>query len=489
MSKNLHNEFERLAHQDPATGMQFDEAAVLENLAGRLPQGTMAQVFPNEGQDSAPSTENSADVVPIRRRGLAWTQIAASAAVTALAVGGATVVLNDDDAGQSVASIDSSNFGHPGAERLEGPSATGMANLPMTANPESSVSNTSMFFGSGRSIFSANGLSDQQATSNVFGFDSTAAVTKESFESLKDVFGVTAKTSNSWGSFYAGGQDGVGPSLSLQGGADGAFSYSLNSPVPDSKSISEEEAVSKAQAIMAELGLEADDFTYQASESEYYQWVGSQDDPGDGATIEPFIEEPEDSGSPETAMGSAEVSPEAPDSSVSSRSLSVDGETTASRIVSATLTQFGPEVWSVQWQFEYVGETLVSANGMLADVVDLGEYEVISPAQGLDRLNSSAFGALNVYYPEGGSGIMPAVPDNAQTYSEDSEPTGVAAPQAGSAVPWQVSKVDLKEPRLAYASLYSGEYLQVVPVWRYTSTEGIDYEVLALTDAELALQN
>ncbi|EYR61821.1 hypothetical protein N866_15810, partial [Actinotalea ferrariae CF5-4] len=88
------------------------------------------------------------------------------------------------------------------------------------------------------------------------------------------------------------------------------------------------------------------------------------------------------------------------------------------------------------WGASFTGAGLQSLHGALADLVDLGEYAVVSAEEAVERLGDPRFGAGGgpVAFREGAAGMDVAVP----------APSGLPTPPAaGSAVPWPVAEVTI----------------------------------------------
>lgn len=85
-----------------------------------------------------------------------------------------------------------------------------------------------------------------------------------------------------------------------------------------------------------------------------------------------------------------------------------------------------------------------SLNGSLAPLVDLGEYEVVSPAEAVLRLSDPRFGSSGGgYYPmDGGDVVMMDTP-------RAPEVPGPVTP--GARIGWPVAQVAITDARLGLA--------------------------------------
>lgn len=162
-------------------------------------------------------------------------------------------------------------------------------------------------------------------------------------------------------------------------------------------------------------------------------------------------------------------------------------------------TGLSPLGWTVQ-----VGaDGVTSISGRTGDLVELGTYDLVSPAQAALRLNDTRFdrwAQVAVPAAEGPVGAAPAVTTGPGAPADGPSPAvvepGTAVPGApalgapapvaspGAAVPWPVTTVRLVQARLTLA-LTSGEHQVLVPAYELTDDTGATYVVPALTDAAL----
>jgi len=129
-----------------------------------------------------------------------------------------------------------------------------------------------------------------------------------------------------------------------------------------------------------------------------------------------------------------------------------------------------------------VSSVSVSADGMLygygqtGEIVSLGEYPIVSAAEGASRLNDPAYSPTLVSWPE----------TNIE-YPEYTPPTAPpAVPDAGSAVPWSIAEREIVSARLGLALIYgsSGEQY-LVPAYEFTAADETVWSVIALAEDEL----
>lgn len=131
---------------------------------------------------------------------------------------------------------------------------------------------------------------------------------------------------------------------------------------------------------------------------------------------------------------------------------------------------------------ELVTEVVVSAQGMLygygpiGDVVSLGEYPIVSPAEGAARLNDPAYSPTLVSWPEREGEVPPYTPQTAPP----------EVPAAGSHLPWAIAEHEIVSARLGLA-LLSGEGGQrfLAPAYEFTASDETVWSVVALAEDAL----
>lgn len=130
---------------------------------------------------------------------------------------------------------------------------------------------------------------------------------------------------------------------------------------------------------------------------------------------------------------------------------------------------------------EIVARVTVSAQGIMyasgptGEIVSLGAYTVVSPAEAGDRLSDPAFSARMVSSPDDQS--VPLTPLAAPP----------EAPEPGSAVPWRVHDREVVSVRLGLALLPDDVNLHryLVPTYEFTASDGSVWSVIALAEDEL----
>lgn len=546
MTHTPRNEFERLSDQDPALGQDqqpaFNQDSLIANLKARLPEATLGEDFPkaseqetqqklNEGtpyvsprldQDriggqiskeaasDAPHPNEQASKIqssknPARERPfqeeqstsgvvaltrkpkrIAWGQIAASVAITALVAGSAATAVANSRTGnptntEVVAGSESTQVGDsaemsPYEPTDEGQGATGTESY---ANPalgggagggdettsrasgsatdsaaeSTAVGDASKFRDTYRNHFSASGFSTQSETAHAYGFDESEVVNKATFKKLMKAFDVDAKLVSEWGTFSASKADKY--SLYMSGDGTGSFYYSVyEQPVKQAKN-NKDAALEDAKAKMTALGMNLDEFEITAETTEYWTWI-------DDTVARAYNE----------------------DKAAADRILAGEKKLKIVR-VSATRNNLTAEDWAGRWSFDYMGKKLLSADGSLAKSVDLGEYKVVSAAEGVERLNDERFGVSNLIYPEGWEDQYAMEEPAVSNPNEKSGPTARPVPQVGRSFEWAVSNVKLTSADLTHAVFGEDDGLFILPVWEFKASNGAKYQVIAVEDTSL----
>lgn len=126
---------------------------------------------------------------------------------------------------------------------------------------------------------------------------------------------------------------------------------------------------------------------------------------------------------------------------------------------------------------------MVSANGLLyaygstGDIISLGDYDIVSPAEAAARLNDPVFAPTyaTVYAP---------VEDSSYVYEPRTAPP--APPAAGTRVPWGISEFEIVSARLGLTHLVGADDVRfLAPAYEFTDSEGNVWSVLALAESTL----
>lgn len=307
-----------------------------------------------------------------------------------------------------------------------------------------------MPYGYGRNSFSASGLSTEGGSATAYAYDARAASNPETVAALAGSLGVEGTPVLENGSWAVGPQDGSGPALYV--GLDGTLGFSYSNPginpwncgpvtiepaVPDDGGISEAPvceppvadlpseaaAIDALRSLVAAAGRDAEAFEYTSE-----TWEGAV-----------------------TRMAQAWPV--------------VDGQ----RIDQA-------------WSLELSKAGIVSASGALADLVTIGDYDVVSEQEAFERLSDPRFGAQMTAMPfsaaEGPTDLM------TEEWVPPTEPP--ATPTAGSSVSWPVNDVEIVSARLGLSSQWQPDgSVLVVPAYEFTDTDGGTWSVIAVAESKL----
>lgn len=523
--------FKRLRAADPAAGAAPDAerlAAALRTATGVDVAGALAEVAADAQaagasggagaaqSASTPSSAASSSAAPTsgapagparaaarRRWGpggtpARWLQVAAVVAGLAV-VGGGGYALGDRGAGGSTTGtvgtpLPAIGLGGPprtgsGAAAPEVGSASGGASSSSQA-----VGGTAVWWGS-RTVFSSSGLDTTGGTGTARAFDAASVVSADTARRAAKVLGVPGEPRAQWGTWTVGAQDGSGPTLTLSGDGTGTLSFSDPAwdpwrcvgdrttaappvctqgaaPAPQGDA-----AVSKVRALLHSLGVDLTGATVQ---------VQADPKPVQDAA-----------GAPLPVPGRETV--------------------TFSQVVDGQLT-------GVSWSATLAGAGVQSLWGPLAPLVELGRYDVVSPAAAVDRLNDPRFGSFGSgavpmttgatpggVEPAVGSAAVPgatsavgsapaatatsgpasvpgATAAPAPAPSSTVPPVAPATPSPGSAIVWPVRHVTITSARLGLAvtTLPSGAAV-LVPTYQLTDADGGTWSVIAVVDAQLDL--
>ncbi|MFC7766372.1 hypothetical protein [Leucobacter soli] len=122
------------------------------------------------------------------------------------------------------------------------------------------------------------------------------------------------------------------------------------------------------------------------------------------------------------------------------------------------------------------------AYGSPGELVSLGSYRIVSPAEAAERLNFSAFSPELTY-------VEPVDPEMLPGAEEVEEPTAPApVPKRGSAVPWSLAEHEIVSARLGMTAVHGPDrVVYAVPAYEFTDSDGSRWSVIALEETSLDL--
>ncbi|GAA2017525.1 hypothetical protein JL107_14125 [Nakamurella flavida] len=454
--------FDRLRAADPVGPAAPDLAALRRRVDRRIAAGPTLEPGPVPTplpRDTAPG------VTPLRAPARRWQRLAAVAAAVAV-VGGGAFVVGQQTAGRdtpvaaagSNAAVPESASALPSAATGGQQSASAAPGLPSEAGAMSAgAGQDSRLIGyGGRLHFVDGGLPAEGSTGSAWVYDAAGTGAAATAERIAGALGVPGSAVDEYGAFTVGPNDGTAPSVSVAQDGTASFSYTdptvggdcsvavepLPAPAAEAPAgstpsvgtpptgtcpapITGQDAVDRSTALLTTIGLDPAAFT-----------LTSPDDQVSGG------------------YRSVTASPQ------------LDGVSLG-----------------YAWSFSFVGDRLAYFSGPLAPLASLGDYDLISPAQAVARMNDTRFGAA-------GGGAMPLVATDTvrSPASDGAATTPVTPPTPGAPLPWSTTEITLTAATPALTTEYRADgTVLVLPAWAMTDSTGASWTVLAVVDAQLDL--
>ncbi|GHS85437.1 hypothetical protein AGMMS50218_02900 [Actinomycetota bacterium] len=357
----------------------------------------------------------------------------------------------------------------------------------------------SSWYGGGRTVFTASGLSDEGGTATAWAFDPAGVYSAQTATRLATALGVTGEPVQQWGAWTVGPQDGSGPTVSVQ--SDGQATFSYYDPTRDPWSCSAS-AADSPDSSGAEGGSAPAEPAPDPAATAVEPAPAPTQEPGVGvATVSPEMLDPRlgvvvpDCSQRQTPAPTGDAATGAARDTMSALGVDPSGyrfevvtDTGSAAVVSVTASQvLDDQLTGVAWNFSLVADGVQSVYGALAPLVELGSYAVVSPAQAVARLTDPRFGA-------GFGGVMPyavaegAVADTGAMVAPapSDDPTVPTAPAAGSDFRWPVSEVTITSARLGVAlSTQADGAAVLIPSYELTGADGSTWSVIAVADDAL----
>ncbi len=452
----------RVAAADPAAHAVLDTERLHATLAA-----TTGVQLPTDELAAARS----------RRRRTRWLQAAAAVAAVAV-VGTGGYAIGADGNGSSVAppiSLGSSE----GARDTGAPAAEVAGGAGMMS---SDAARTMIGFG-GRQVFHAKGLSDDGGSQAAWGFDAASVYSEATLQRAADVFGVTGDVTREYG-LSIGTLDGSGPNVSLS--PDGQASLSFYDPTRDPWSCETLSAPDEPNQSKDD-GLK-DDEAGSASGDGVDIVLGDETSPAADCAGDPP--------SKSSAIATAKDTLTELGLDTDAFTFDTSSDSQASTNVTATLVVDGQSA-NVTWTFLVMVDGLQSAYGPLAPLVALGDYDVVSPADAVERLNDPRFSSFS-------SGVWPMAAnargalEGVDALESDSSDTAVAPEKpgvpptlhAGDPIAWPVQDVTITGARLGIALQYlDNGAAALIPAYELTDSTGGSWSVIAVVEDQLDLSS
>ena len=421
----------RLRAADPAAAAETDLTALRAAVQERW--------------DAAPADELA------RRRWTGWPVRAAAAAAAALVIGGGGFALGNAGAGEPAAAVIT----------LGGPAEASDALGPEPLSRVAGESDMSIWPGYwSRTVFTASGLSGAGGVASAWGFDPSAVFNEATVAAAAAALGVSGTPQLVDGMWTVGPNDGSAAIVQLYPDGTAGLNYydptkdvwrcavtAVEEPAPDGEGSSGAEGSEVLPApdpcTEQDLGPAAQGDAAISVLRDAMSALGV--DPGEFEFVT------EDSGDPTWSW------------------------VTAYQVVQGQRS-------GVAWSASLTGAGLQSLYGSAAPLVELGEYQVISPAEAVARLADPRFGVGS-----GGFIAMERVGavDDAMV-SSGSVPSLPGTVAAGAQIQWPVERVTIVEARLGLAlhTQVDGAAL-LVPTYELTSDDGGVWAVIAVVDSHL----
>ncbi len=454
--------FDRLRATDPAAGVEPDTEALGAAVAART--GHLAEGHGAPGPVAGGPATDAADELAARRRrlpwGVRWTQVAAGVAALAV-VGAGGFALG---AGQGGADQSATGSSLPAPVQLGGATPEVASGAASSADGLAMAESRKIAGFGGRAVYTGAGLSTEGGVARAWGFDAASTYSAETARRVAEALGVSGDPVLEWGSWNVGPHDGSGPTVQVQ--PDGLTSVSYYDPTI--------QAGQCMDVATSPSGPTAD--TGPADAMEIVPAPGSgaceTSDPAPGAdqAVERTRELLRGLGLDDADYEITLAESWTPELA----------SVTAERVLDGQRTGIA---WNVTLA---AGGEVQSLHGALAPVVDLGELEVVSPADAVARLADPRFGSW-------GGGVMPllraaqpmAVPEMGIMPVEP-EWTVPPTPRAGDPLPWAVTEVTLTSARLGLGmtTLDDGSTV-LLPSYELSDDTGSTWSVVAVADAHL----
>ncbi|MBO0611016.1 hypothetical protein [Myceligenerans salitolerans] len=488
--------FDRLRAADPAHDASEPVAGVLRAKVDAL-IGADAPAAARSGGGPSSAGAGADELAPRRsRRRQPWLVAAAVAGFVAVGGGGYAAGSNGllATGGSGTEALDAASVPEaaPPITLDQGPDAAGEGLAEGSAGPGSTEEvapdvqgeigrepavGTFLYPAPSHTVFHAGaGLSDDGGELAAYTLDARAAYTEETAERAARALGLRGDVRREGDAWVAGATD--GSSASLRIAADGTTSLWFHDTWPDSW------RCDVVPPTLPEDPTSDDgDATGQGTSGAAAPDGGIA--PGDGVDGKDGLAPPcreDDAGAPSSGeareqlrrvMEALDVDVEAFDLAVDARGMgtavtafhTIDGRRTGLQW-SATVSGTGPDA------------RIVSLNGFLAPVTELGTYPVVSEREAVERLGDTRFGAS----PGGVRTLDPAASQGA----EGTAPDGAPAPlEPGAPIAWPVRDVTITNADLGVAQhVLTDGAVVLIPAYELTGAGGT-WSVIAVVEDRL----
>lgn len=430
---------DRLRAADPAANAEPDMAALRRAVDERRAAGSDV---PDE-------------LTRRRARWTSWPARAAGIAAAALLVGGGggyvigasgDAVTYEAGSAADVISLGGGDAGAGGAEMGRDDGATAMS-ADMAVWP-------GMW---GRTVFTGSGLSDAAGSGRAWALDPEQSFNEETVRRAAEALGVEGEPRFDDGMWSVGSANWTGPSVQLF--PDGSAGLSYHDPTKDvwwcPPPVDDPELLREMQED-PQAGMELS-----------VEEPCSEQDLGAAPTGEAAVREVVD------VLAALGLDPADFEVVAEEYGDAAWSYVTAYRVVDGQRTE-------VTWNATFSGAGLQSLYGATAPLIDLGEYDVVSPAAAVARLSDPRFGAS-------WSGPIAMEGGDVALYDDAHEEASLpAALSPGSRIGWPIDEVTIVDARLGVALHTNPDGAALlVPTYELVSDTGGVWTVIAVSDAAL----
>lgn len=443
----------RLRAADPGAGVGPDTVA----LRSAVDERRAAPDVPADVPDELAARRS--------RRWTGWPAKIAGVAAAALVVGGG--------GGYAIGAAGDSPAPAAAAISLQAPGGALNGTAP-TAARDSAAPESSLMAGDasrsywpgmyGRTVFTASGLSDAGTVAHAWALDAAQSFSEQTIAAAAAALGVAGTPVLADGWWTVGPNDGTAATVQLY--ADGTGSLSYWDPAKDTWACA---TVSTVPTVPTE----------DLSKSEADPSVGIAPEP-DPCTQRDLGPAPQGDAATNqlrdilTALG---VDPAGFELVAEEYGDPMMTYVTAYGVLDGQRT-------GLTWSATLTGAGVQSLYGSTAPLVDLGEFQVISPVEAVQRLSDPRFGSGSGWYGPLMADAGIAVDETAAAPMEP--PTVPPTATAGSAISWPVDQATIVQARLGVAvqTQVNGSAL-LVPTYELTSDDGGIWTVIAVADSHL----
>jgi len=455
----------RLRAADPAAGVEpregFADDVIAQATAETAATAEATSAGAAAAASAAPAGITDLDAERARRRPR-WLVAAAVAASVAI-IGGAGFGLGAMTGGSSELTaappITLQGGAAPDGSMQEGPTTFDASGQKM-AGP--GVSDLMMPYGYGRRTFSASALATAAGSAPAYAYDARAASNTESVAALAAALGVEGTPELQGGGWTVGSQDGTGATLYVS--IDGTLGFSYSDPRINPWACTGPAVREPAAPEPDAPEPDAPDATLPVMP--VCEPPVAADLPGETAAIDAL----------RSLVAAAGRDPE------SFEYASETWEGAVTRMAQAWPVVDGQRL-DQAWSLELTQAGIVSAYGALADLVTLGDYDIVSEQEGFERLSDPRFGAQMTAMPFDAAD-QPGMATTTEEWVAPTEPP--ATPAQGAVVAWPVDDVKIVSARLGLTSQWQPDgSVVVVPAYEFTDADGGTWSVIAVADSML----